>query len=165
MMNLQVFNMQVGGIKSMSVHNGEQYLDVMMADSNKPILRIRKKDGAISLHLENFTGSGLDFGMLMMALSNGFTQNEAAMKPVKVFGTKDPSIIANMNRNGELKAVDPKTLTNDDLQVQTVAWLMREFKNGTDDVDPLVALVSIARMVESNGMVKTGDITSETPED
>ena len=161
-MNLEVFKMQVGGIKSMVVRNGEHRVDVMMADGEKPVVEIRKKDGAIATHFENFTGSGLDFGLLMMALSSAFTQNEAAMKPVKVFGTKDPNVIANFTRNGELKSVDPKNVTEDDLQVQAVAWLMRAFKNNTDDVDPLVALVSIARMVENSGMAKEGDTSSKT---
>lgn len=152
-MNLEVLKMQVGGIKSLTaLDHGDKFV-VTMTGNEKPVLEVDKTNGALGLHLENFKGNGLDFGLLMMALSNGYTQGDSAMRAVKVMDTKDPNIIATMDRDGAMKATDPKKLSKDDLQLKTTVWLMRDFEN--ENFDPVVGVVGLARTVEKNGMVSS----------
>lgn len=152
-MNLDVLKMQVGGIKSLTALDHDDKFVVTMTNSDKPVLEVDKATGALGLHLENFKSNGLDFGLLMMALSNGYTQGDSAMKAVKVMDTKDPNVIATMDRNGALKSTNPKQLSKDDLQLKATVWLMRDFQN--ENFDPLVGVVGLARTVEKNGMVSS----------
>lgn len=152
-MNLEVLKMQVGGIKSLTaLDHGDKFV-VTMTGRDKPVLEFDKTTGALGLHLENFKSTGLDFGLLMMALSNGYTQGDSAMKAVKVMDTKDPNVIATMDRAGMIKATDPKNLSKDDLQLKATVWLMRDFQN--EDIDPIVGVVGLARTVEKHGMVSS----------
>jgi len=154
-MNFEILKMQISGNKSLtSFDEGSRFVIAMQGDvKQKPVVEIDKNTNAIAVHVENFTGSGLDFGMLMMAVSNAFTQGDIAMKGVKALDTKDPNVIATLKRNGDMVPVDKKTVSSDDLQLKTVVWLMREFEK--DDFDPLVGIVGLARTAEKNGMVSS----------
>lgn len=151
-MNLDVFKLQINGIKSLtSMIDDNNVLTVTMANSTKPIFKVNGNTGAIELDLTHFNGSGIDLGLLLMGISNLFTQNQdASMKPVKVHSALSSNVVAVINRDNTVKPLN-KDMKKESLQLMVTRWLMDDFDS--DDLDPLVGLIGLGRMVErNNGM-------------
>lgn len=154
-MNLDVFKMQIGGIKSLSIMSDDEFLSVTMANDQKPIFTINKATNQIRMNLENFKGTGLDFGLLTMAISNLYTQDPAnSMKPVKAASGIDSDVIGVIKRDDTVRPV-AKDINQENLQFTVTKWLMNDFASGDDPLDPLVGLIGLGRMVERSGMASS----------
>lgn len=145
-MQYDIFKTSIDGIRSLDLIDDDNELMVVMTGSKKPVVILNKDDGSIMFKPENFTSTRLEFGLLLLALSNVYTQGDnTMMNPFKAFDYSNEGIIAKVLSNGNV-LVTSETVGKDDLQLLMTQWLMSDFVH--DSVDPLVGLVGLGRLVE-----------------
>lgn len=145
-MQYDVFKTAINGIKSLDLIEDDTELMVVMAGSTKPVIILNKDDDSVMIKAVNFTSTRFNFGLLLLALSNVYTQGDnSMMSSFKAFDNGDSGIIAKITSDGEITQVS-NDVVKDDLQFMITKWLMSDFTH--DSIDPLVGLIGLGRLVE-----------------
>lgn len=139
----------VNAIKSLAVIDKDNELLVIVRGSDDPFFIIRKSDRAISFVPENFKAPQLDFSQFLFALGTLFVQSNATdfMKNVPLIdNSKTSDALAVIKNDGTIVVSDAERISNDNLSVVVIKWLMKLFSD--ENTDPILGLVGLARMVE-----------------
>lgn len=139
----------VKAIKSLAVIDKDDELLVIVRGSDDPFFIIRKSDRAISFVPENFKAPQLDFSQFLFSLGTLFMQGDPTdfMKNVSLIDNLEMSdALAVIKNDGTIVVSDTESISNDNLSVVVIKWLMKLFSD--ENTDPILGLVGLARMVE-----------------